>query len=58
MTFTSETHPWVRNVLTRSTLMRNYLPVPQTWYIAMLAVNFVAAGELVPSEYADWEFSW
>jgi hypothetical protein len=27
--------------------MRNYLPVPQWWYIAMLAVNFVAAGALL-----------
>lgn len=26
--------------------MRNYRAVPQWWYIAMLAVNFMAAGEL------------
>jgi hypothetical protein len=26
--------------------MRSYLPVPSSWYIGLLAVNFGAAGEL------------
>lgn len=34
-----------RTFLPTSTLMRHYLPVPHWWYIAMLACNFVAAGE-------------
>ncbi|BEJ15101.1 hypothetical protein CspHIS471_0408680 [Cutaneotrichosporon sp. HIS471] len=32
-----------------NTLMRNYLPVPQWWYIAMLGINFVAAVLMVMS---------
>ena len=34
-------------MLTFSKLMRNYLPVPSSWYIALLGVNFGAAVLLV-----------
>jgi hypothetical protein len=28
--------------------MRNYLPVPSSWYIGLLAINFGAAGAALP----------
>jgi hypothetical protein len=31
----------------RSKLMRAYLPVPHSWYMTLLGVNFAAASELL-----------